>query len=104
MKNKNRIYAAFNAAMLIGLICFGIYVLSDSPTIRKITSENGYTIINQEPFDIKLSIPTDIISEDAYTLDGQKFEPFEIIVFEYAASSIYLNKIVMPEDVHGNLF
>lgn len=98
MKNKNRIYAAFNAAMLIGLICFGVYVLSDSPTIQKITSENGYTIINQEPFDIKLSIPTDIISEDAYTLDGQKFEPFEIIVFEYAASSIYLKKIMTPED------
>ena len=98
MKNKNRIYAAFNAAMLIGLICFGVYVLSDSPTIQKITSENGYTIINQEPFDIKLSIPTDIISEAAYTLDGQKFEPFEITVFEYADSSIYLKKIMTPED------
>ena len=98
MKNKNRIYAPFNAAMLIGLICFGIYLLSDSPTIQKITSENGYTIINQEPFDIKLSIPTDIILEDAYTLDGQKFEPSEITVFEYAASSIYLKKIMTPED------
>ena len=103
MKNKNRIYAALNAAMFIGLICFAVYLFSDSPTIQKITSENGYTIINQEPFDIKLSIPTDIISEDAYTLEGQKFEPFEITVFEYAASSIYLNKIMMPEDEDGVL-
>ena len=73
-------------------------MLSDPPTIQKITSENGYTIINQEPFDIKLSIPTDIILEDAYTLDGQKFEPSEITVFEYADSSIYLKKIMTPED------
>ena len=103
MKNKNRIYAALNAAMYIGLICYAVYLLSDSPTIQKITSENGYTIINQEPFDIRLSIPTDIISEDAYTLDGQTFEPSEITVFEYADSSIYLNQIMSPKDEDGIL-
>lgn len=63
-------------------------------TSQRILEENGYTITDQHPCTVTLSIPKERIPEDAYTEEGHTFEKNEVIAYQDDTTTIYLQEIV----------
>lgn len=94
---KNKKYVFMSVSIIVVIIITG-YIYFTRPTLENICSEKGFTIVNQEPLDIVFSIPQSIISNAAHTIEGQVFEPNEIIVYENETSMIVLDKIMASEN------
>lgn len=94
MKNKKQVF--IKVSVILVFFIMG-YLYFTRPTIENICLEKGFTIVNQEPLDIVLSIPQTVISEEAYSLEGQTFGN-GVVVYEKESSRFLLKKISAVEE------
>ena len=61
--------------------------------IKNITSENGYKILNQNPVDIRISIPKSALPDSIYSEEGHTFAVNDVIVYETGTTRFYLDSV-----------
>jgi len=67
--------------------------------IGSVTSQNGYTILNQEHTKINLVIEKEKLPEDCFTLKGHTFEAKEVIPYQtFADNVLYLKHVGIDEE------
>lgn len=98
MDNRKRIIIGSSIAIVTICIVYIYNLFWGMPTLHNISFEKGYTILSQDPLEIIISVPKSIISQNAYTKEGQFFEEREVIVYEKDTSCIFLRKISVDEN------
>lgn len=67
--------------------------------IEMVTSQNGYSILSQEPTKINLVIEKSKLPEDCYTLKGHSFEVMEVNPYQtFADNKLYLKHVGIDEE------
>ena len=73
-------------------------------TPQRILAEDGYTITGQHSCTVTLSIPKNMIPEDAYTQDGHTFGKDEVIAYQDETTTIYLESIQLANEGPDSLY
>ena len=103
LMDKKKLYRRIIFGIFIFNIIFALRTYYGIPTEARIIQEKGYTIKNQEPYPITLSIPENSLTEAAYTEEGQVFRPV-VTVFEEENTVINLTHIQRSEDSNDELY
>lgn len=106
---KNRIKSVLNykkpgfwLIVIAVLISAGIVAafLTDPVTtdVGKITQEKGYYILEQNEYEFTATIPKDVLTEEAFTNEGQTFKTDEVIVYSTDTTNIYLKHVMLSNE------
>lgn len=106
---KNRIKSVLNykkpgfwLIVIAVLISAGIAAafLTDPVTtdVGKITQEKGYYILEQNEYEFTATIPKDVLTEEAFTNEGQTFKTDEVIVYSTDTTNIYLKHVMLSNE------
>ena len=101
--DKKKLYRRIIFWIFIFNIIFALRTYYGIPTEARIIQEKGYTIKNQEPYPITLSIPENSLTEAAYTEEGQVFSPV-VSVYEEENTMIGLAYVQLSEDSEDELY
>lgn len=101
--NKKKVYVFTIVGLGLLNSAFHLHLYFSIPTEIRITEEKGYTILNQELYPITLTIPKNVLTEDAYTSEGQLLEPFTS-VFEEGTTMVCLEHVKLSEDSDSELY
>ena len=92
-------------ALVLGLAVTIAFLTNPlSTNVSSIVKEIGYRIVNQEQYSFTITIPTHVLTEKAYTSQGQKFDKNEVVVYENDTSSVYLEKVMLSNEGDEQLY
>ena len=86
--------------VIIAVICMLAAALLLDPNLNSIMEEKFCTILAHCPQSVKLNVPLDVLTEEAFTNAGQEFEKEEVVVYRTETSTIWLSS-VMPANEGG---
>lgn len=103
---KNRIKSVLNYkkpgfwVIVITFLVSGVLAvtfLTDPVTtdVEKIVKEQGYHILEQKEYEFTATIPRDILTEAAFTEEGQRFKKDEVIVYATETTNVYLERVLL---------
>ena len=72
--------------------------------VQKITSQEGYSIVEQETVPVTLSLSTADLPDSIYTETGCEFEDGQIIAYDDSANQIYLKGVRYSNEGTDNLY
>lgn len=101
--NKKKVYSFIIVGLGLFNVALALYMYFSIPNEIRIIEEKGYTILNQEPYPMILTIPENVLTEDAYTSEGQSFKPL-VRVFEEGTTMVCLEQVKMSEDSDNELY
>ena len=66
-----------------------------SRDVDRIVKEKGYHIVEQIPYEFTATIPKDVLTEAAFTKEGQRFKKDEVIVYATESTNVYLEHVLL---------
>lgn len=86
------------AVVIAGAIAVGFLTDPITTKIDNIVEEKGFEIVNQDKYSFPATIPVDILTEAAFTSEGQTFKKDEIIVFATETTNMYLEEVMLSHE------
>ena len=106
---KNRIKTVLNykkpafwlivlAVLVSGMLAVAFLTDPVTSDVSRITDEKGYYILEQNEYEFTAAIPKDVLTEEAFTSEGQSFEKEEVIVYSTDTTNVYLEKVMLSNE------
>lgn len=101
---KPTLWIIITALVLSLVVAIAFLTNPLSTNVSCIVNETGYRIVNQKQYSFTITIPKHVLTEKAYTSQGQKFNKNEVVVYENDTSSVYLEKVMLSNEGEDKLY